>query len=80
MFLFISRCLHDYLDIYTQVYDEQEDVLDIPLHGRYCGNDMENLPSLLISMGNLLILGFYTNENKNEKGFQGYYEFIDGGE
>ncbi len=73
----VCRCLHDYVDIYTQGRDEDQDLLDIPLHGRYCGNDEESLPHLLVSMHNIFIIGFYTDSIHNEKGFLGTYEFTD---
>ncbi len=57
---------------------EDEDVLDIPLHGRFCGNDMEMLPKLLISMDRIFILGFYTDAKNVDRGFQGIFTFIDG--
>ena len=71
------RCLHDYVDVYTQVRYPEEDLLDVPLHGRYCGNDLDILPHLLISMGQLLVVGFYTDDGKSEKGFNAEYSFID---
>ncbi len=66
------------MDIYTRAQNEDEDLLDVPLHGRYCGNDMDNLPNLLISMYNVFIIAFYTDNIKDETGFLGTYEFIDG--
>ena len=73
----IYRCLHDYVDLYSQARSEDEDLLDVPLHGRYCGHDMESLPHLLVSMHNIFIIGFYTDKIRTEKGFLGTYEFTD---
>ena len=75
-FLF-NRCHDDYVDVYTQVHNPDENLLDVPLHGRYCGNDLENLPHLLISMYHVIIIGFYTDQDGQEAGFSGTYEFID---
>lgn len=66
------------MDVYTRAA-EDTDVLDNPLHGRYCGNNLENLPHLLISMSNVFILGFYTDNKDSDKGFLGVYTFIDAG-
>ena len=63
--------------MYTQVHSDDENLLDVPLHGRYCGNNLEDLPHLLISMYQVLIIGFYTDDEDQEAGFQGTYDFID---
>ncbi|ESN94339.1 hypothetical protein HELRODRAFT_164165 [Helobdella robusta] len=70
-------CLQDYIDIYTQVEKPFQDLLDIPLHGRFCGSGLDLLPNILISMHNALIIGFYTDHIKEEKGFLAEYSFID---
>ena len=72
------RCLHDYVDVYTQAREPIEDLLDVPLHGRYCGGDLDLLPRLLISMHNIFIVGFYSDHQKEERGFLAEYTFIDG--
>ena len=73
------RCIHDYVDVYTQLTSEDEDLLDVPLHGRYCGSDMELIPHLFISMNSFFVLGFYTDAKETDRGFQGEYAFIDAG-
>jgi len=75
---FCSRCVHDYIDVYTQAKEPNPDLLDVPLHGRYCGTGMDLLPRLLISMHNIFILGFYTDHQKEERGFLAEYTFING--
>ena len=64
--------------MYTQVISEEEEVLDIPLHGRFCGDDLEAIPKILISMDKIFVIGFYTDGGKEDRGFQGTYSFIDG--
>ena len=71
------RCSHDYVDIFTQVRDPYQNLLDVPLHGRYCGSNPEQLPHLLISMHNVLILGFYSDGKDGDTGFRANYSFID---
>ena len=72
-----SRCVRDYVDVYTQVKQADDDLLEIPLHGRYCGNDVDELPHLLISMNNIFIVGFFSDLDANSKGFLAEYRFID---
>jgi len=78
-FLPLCRCLHDYLDIYTQIWTRNESLLLSPLHGRYCGKDISNLPSLIRSMGNILVVGFYTNAEISGDGFKLNYTFVSDG-
>ena len=60
----------------------EDDLLELPLHGRYCGHNLDDLPHLLVSMYNILIIGFYTDENSDkdtyiDRGFLGKYNFMD---
>lgn len=75
--------MDDYVDVYTQVrISDIDDLLSVPLHGRYCGSDEQKLPKRLISMTNVLVLGFYTVSSKEtdteskRKGFRAHYSFI----
>lgn len=70
-------CENDYLDVYAQLREENEDLLDAKLTGRFCGDDMKNLPQLVVSTDSYLILSFFTNDNKSYRGFVGSYEFFD---
>ncbi|KAI0208229.1 hypothetical protein LSAT2_007101 [Lamellibrachia satsuma] len=70
-------CDNDYVDIYIDLKAVTTDLLDQTLHGRYCGNDLGTLPHLLISLHNELIVGFYTDDKRNAKGFLAEYKFID---
>ena len=68
--------------MYTQVRNHDENLLNVPLHGRYCGSDKEKLPRLFISMTNILVVGFYTmssgdGDDESPKGFKAKYRFID---
>jgi len=55
-----------------------QDLLDVPLHGRYCGDNVAQLPSLLVSMYSVFVVGFYTDHRKEERGFQAEFTFVDG--
>jgi hypothetical protein len=74
----MPRCLGDYIDVYTEVSEPYQNLLQVPFHGRYCGSDKERLPYLLISMTNILVIGFYTDQTpeNEEKGFKINYSFI----
>ncbi|XP_014770360.1 tolloid-like protein 2 isoform X3 [Octopus bimaculoides] len=71
-------CSHDYLDIYAELQSDSDSLLDASLTGRFCGDVLKNLPRLVISSRNVLMLGFYTDDYKADKGFSVSYEFIDG--
>ncbi|ELU17589.1 hypothetical protein CAPTEDRAFT_178835 [Capitella teleta] len=73
------RCSHDFVDVFTRVRDPYESLLDVPLHGRYCGSEPEELPHLLVSMHNNFILGFYSDAKDVDYGFSANYSFIDDG-
>ncbi|XP_070189345.1 cubilin-like isoform X3 [Littorina saxatilis] len=70
-------CENDFVDVYAQLQDEHEDLLDADLTGRFCGESMDNLPQLIVSTSNLLVLSFFTNDAKTNRGFQGSFEFFD---
>jgi len=44
-----GRCTSDYVDVYTQSVRPFQDLLEVPLHGRYCGDNPAQLPALLVS-------------------------------
>ncbi|XP_074663096.1 cubilin-like [Tubulanus polymorphus] len=69
------RCEDDYIDVYTQASRPDQNILDMPLQGRYCGDDLENLPSLFVSEKQTLLIGFYTDKEDTDKGFRGNYAF-----
>ena len=71
------RCSNDYVDIYTQLRNPDDSLLEAELHGRYCGYSVDDLPHLLISMYELLILILYTDGSSNDAGFLARYSFID---
>ena len=74
------RCSNDYVDIYTQLSRPDEPLLEAALHGRYCGYTADELPHLLVSMHELLVLILYTDGRSNDDGFLARYQFIDAGE
>ena len=65
------QCTHDYLDVFINLTDFNL-VNDQLLH-RFCGR---NKPPLLISITNLLLLGFFTEDMQTERGFNGSFRFI----
>jgi hypothetical protein len=77
MYKFVfCRCQFDYLDIYAEVTDATLPFIDTPLLGRFCGDGTDRLPNLIISTSNIIILDFYSDNDKADKGFQGRYKFI----
>ena len=73
-----GRCSSDYVDVYTQVRQPFEDLLDVPLHGRYCGSELDHLPRLFVSMYHVFVIAFYTDRHKEDRGFSAEYSFVDG--
>ncbi|XP_064628217.1 cubilin-like isoform X3 [Lineus longissimus] len=72
------RCERDYVDIYTQGEYPEQDLLDIPLQGRYCGDQDGDEPPAMVSSGQTFIVGFFTDgDGKTAQGFFGNYAFID---
>ena len=75
-----SRCTNDYIDVYTQIEHPDHDILELPLQGRYCGNEMSELPHLLMSLNRTIIITFDSdNDGKTARGFFGTYSFVSGG-
>lgn len=72
----IFRCNHEYLDLYTEVPSRDVDLIATPFGGRYCGRIP---PRLRISLYNILVISFYSDQKSVEGVFQGTYEFVDGG-
>ncbi|ESO02462.1 hypothetical protein HELRODRAFT_161733 [Helobdella robusta] len=70
------RCLHDFIDIYTQLDSLNVSLLDVPSQGRYCGKDKENLPYLIISVKNIALVDFHTDSSGDGKGFELIYRFF----
>lgn len=71
-------CRYDYIDVYIQLTSANDPLLDAELLGRFCGDDMqEDLPQLIISTNNIIIIIFFSDETKTDEGFEGYFEFID---
>lgn len=86
-FFFFSfpRCSYDYIDVYIQIKNASANILDAPLDGRFCGSNPDDLPYLLVSMYNVLIIGFYAEQKRLDNprdvglGFRGFYQFKDAG-
>lgn len=75
-----DRCTHDFIDIYTEIEHPDHDYIELPIQGRYCGNDIKRLPHLLMSKHRTLIVTFDSNDDgQTASGFLGSYEFISDG-
>ncbi|KAL4233470.1 hypothetical protein ACF0H5_008151 [Mactra antiquata] len=71
-------CRNDYIDVYVQLTNVNDPLLDAELLGRFCGDDMqEDLPRLLISTHNVIIIIFFSDDSKSDAGFVGSFSFID---
>lgn len=70
-------CRYDYIDIYIQLKNLEESLLEAPVLGRFCGDSLDNLPRLIISTHNIIVLIFLSDETKNDAGFEGTFAFID---
>ncbi|XP_056419829.1 exoskeleton protein RP43-like [Hyla sarda] len=46
-----------------------------PILGTYCGT-MEDLPLLLMSTGNVMLLQFHSGNSSGHNGFYAQYEFV----
>ena len=71
------RCTHDYVDVFTCVSSLEKDLIDVELHGRYCGGDPDKRPHLLISLQNIFIVSFNSDAKWTLTGFRAEFEFID---
>lgn len=68
-------CSGEYVDLYTELEDPGQDLINTPFGGRYCGR---TVPRKRISMYQTLVFGFYTDQKiVDDQVFQGNYEFID---
>jgi len=74
----MPECINDYVDIWIEVRDEDTELIDSPLFGRYCGVDHLAGPKMTISLTNLYVVAFFSDNEYQSKGIQIQYEFIDG--
>ncbi|CAG5135827.1 unnamed protein product, partial [Candidula unifasciata] len=70
-------CEHDFVNIYSQLKHETEDLLEAVMTGPFCGESKEDLPKMVVSTYNFLVIWFYSNHEKSSGGFHGTWEFID---
>ena len=70
-------CRYDYIDIYVQLKNLEENLLEAPVLGRFCGDSLDNLPRLIISTHNIIVIIFLSDQTKNDAGFEGTFAFID---
>ena len=75
---FASRCVHEWVDLYTEVEDtDVSDLISTPFGGRYCGKIP---PRRRISLYGGIAIGFYSDKNTTEEGiFKGTFAFINEG-
>ena len=75
---FPSRCVHEWVDLYTEVEDtDVSDLISTPFGGRYCGKIP---PRRRISLYGGIAIGFYSDKNSTEEGiFKGTFAFINEG-
>ncbi|KAG1651900.1 Cubilin [Nymphon striatum] len=67
------ECEHEYLDIYMEVKNSTDKLIDAPFGGRYCGIIS---PRFRISLYSTLTLGFHTEFPEVSNVYTGKYEFI----
>ncbi|XP_012946236.1 cubilin [Aplysia californica] len=70
------RCTNDFVTIYSQLEHESDDLLEAKDTGPFCGEAKEDLPDLVVSTKNILVIWFYSNHEKSRGGFQGKWAFI----
>ncbi|KAI1301505.1 Cubilin [Halotydeus destructor] len=69
------ECIHEYVDIYTELDEPNQELITSPFGGRYCGR---TFPKKRVSLHQSLVFGFYTDQaSADEDIFQGTFEFID---
>lgn len=74
---YLSRCNHEYIDLYMEIEDPSMELIRTPFGGRICSR---NIPVSRISMYETLVLAFYTDRTRVTPDlFGGTYEFIDAG-
>ncbi|BFZ25253.1 hypothetical protein BsWGS_28292 [Bradybaena similaris] len=70
-------CTSDFVNIYSQVKHENDDLLEAVMTGPFCGESKDDLPKMVVSTYNVLVIWFYSNHEKSSSGFHGTWEFID---
>lgn len=72
--LFIYRCMHEYVDVYSEVQQvDTEDLINSPFGGRYCGLIS---PRDRSSLYRTVAFSFYSDKNTTIPTlFEGYYTF-----
>ena len=78
---FNFSCKFDFIDVYVQLGSVNDELLDASMLGRFCGDNMQDdLPQLLISTKNIIVIIFFSDAEKAADGFEGTFEFVDAGE
>merc|ERR1711990_1238486 len=73
----MPECHNDYVDIWIEVPKESTPLIDSPLFGRYCGVDHMAGPKTTISLTNIYVIAFLSDDQYESKGLKIAYEFID---
>ncbi|PAA90975.1 hypothetical protein BOX15_Mlig012127g3 [Macrostomum lignano] len=82
-------CEKDFLDVYTELEQENASLLHSPLLGRFCGHSLASVPRTVVSLHSVLVLDFYTDGNTQKVynndnhmamevalGFKAQYSFV----
>lgn len=69
------ECLEEFVDIYSEIQDLDNDLLTSPFGGRFCD---QYIPRDRVSLYRAIVLIFHTDRPQviGEKAFAGSYEFI----
>jgi hypothetical protein len=72
--IIVHRCVHEYVDVYSEVQQvDTEDLINSPFGGRYCGLIP---PRDRTSLYRTVAFSFYTDKNTTTSSlFEGYYMF-----
>ncbi|KAH3730549.1 cubilin-like isoform X2 [Dreissena polymorpha] len=72
------ECKFDFIDVYIQLTSINDPLLEAPMLGRFCGDNMQDdLPQLIISTKNIILIIFFSDSDKGDEGFEASFEFID---
>uniref|UniRef100_A0A0K0E9P9 CUB domain-containing protein n=1 Tax=Strongyloides stercoralis TaxID=6248 RepID=A0A0K0E9P9_STRER len=72
----VDNCEVEYIDIYSELKDPNEDLLSVEVGGRYCGSVA---PNIRISLYNIIVLVFHSRVGKKRNEdliIKGKYSFI----
>lgn len=72
----VFSCI-DYIDVYSEIKNPEDDIFDQRLSGRFCGTIS---PHRIVSLYSTVVIVFHTRNNTaGDDGFQGEYMFVSNG-